>query len=196
MRIYQPVLSGSSLIQSGSGIFYGRLYGTASYALNFPNIGSGSSIFVKVSDTPLVYATDKTIKLKDISSSLFPFTSSLYNTTFRLGSNQRPWRSLHLSTEGIYFVAPSTGLAVSMSAGTNYISIGKSKVKTQGFETTGSLNIKHDGTSNNIVGIYSGSSIQISVNKDGILISNPFVKLPSAVDGGLAFSGSNFFVGL
>lgn len=151
--------------------------------------------FFQASDSPLVFATTASLQLYDLSSSLLPFTSSTYNTSFNIGAQTRPWKRIYTTHEGIFFVNANTGGYTTLYGGDGYIGIGKSRLTSTGAEITGSVKIQSSG-SKDILGMYSGSAVRLRINKDGILIFSELTQTPNPINGAIIFSGSNFFFGV
>jgi len=61
---------------------------------------------------------------------------------------------------------------------------------------TGSLEILGNGEYDNIFIITSGSTPSLRVNNQGVTIFGPYNQLPDPTPGGIAYSGSNFWVGI
>lgn len=160
-----------------------------------PRGASAGGLFYQVSDTPITYATTSSIKLYDISSSIVPFTSSIYTTTFNLGSETRPWKKVYTTNDGIFFVNANTGAYTTLYGGDGYIGVGQSRLSRRGAEITGSVRLQSSASAD-ILGMYSGSALKLKINKDGIMVFSSIHPLPASVVGGLAFSGSNFYFGL
>jgi len=67
---------------------------------------------------------------------------------------------------------------------------------TSDIKITGSLDVELDGTEDVITIAVSGSEV-LRVNEEGVLVLNPFYTTPTAITGGIMYSGSNeFFIGL
>jgi len=60
---------------------------------------------------------------------------------------------------------------------------------------TNQLTLKSEGDVN-ILSVTSGSGTSISINPSGILVMDNYQYTPPPVEGGLLYSGSNFYVGL
>lgn len=155
--------------------------------------GAGEPFYV-ITSVSLYASTASLAILASISSSLFPWTSSLSATDFDLGSQNHTWRRLYVS-ESIYFIKSGSILAQIQSNPGN-IQIGNTVISTSSIGFVGSPVINYLGSEQQEFKIMSGSITGSMVNRDGVFSVGDFLTLPPVVPGGIAKSGSNFYFGI
>lgn len=161
-----------------------------------------------------LYETTSSISfLNTISSSLIPYTSSLYSgTSFALGSLVSPWNKIFLTTGSSIFFAAGGQVYASMSAQLNKIYVGRVVISNETIgiddtpiiirngvgdikiQYTGSFDVTGDG-SRTIHSVKSGSFESVKVGETGILTLGNFSSFPSAVSGGIIYYGSDMYIG-
>lgn len=161
-----------------------------------------------------------------LSASLLPDVDSVTGlSSFSLGSADRPWKDLYVSSNSIYFVSASVPYALTLTssdAGQTTLSIDGNRVAltdipglqnvSASYALTASYALNASNTFSNL--IYTGSvtaSLNITdniftvasasedilkLNNEGVLILRNNPSTPTAVAGGIYYSGSGeFFFG-
>lgn len=153
--------------------------------------GAGEPFYVITSGS--LYATTASLaNFASFSSSLLPWTRSLSETTFDLGSLFQPWRKVFVG-ESIGFVK-SGSLFVEIKASQNQIEIGQSIITTSSFGFDNYI-VKRI-TSDQQQFLIQSASVSHSINSQGVFSVGDFDYLPTPIPGGIIKSGSNFYFGI
>lgn len=174
VRLYEPGPQGPQGIQGPPGFS-----------------GAGEPFYVITSGS--LYATTASLAIiASFSSSLLPYTSSLAETTFDLGSTFQPWRKVFVS-QSIGFIK-SGSLLVEIKPRENQIEIGQSVVSTSsfGFDTY----ILKRISNNQQQFLIQSASVSHSINEQGVFSVADFNYLPTPIPGGIIKSGSSFYFGI
>lgn len=161
-----------------------------------------------------LYETTSSISfLNTISSSLIPYTSSLYSgTSFTLGSTISPWSKIFLDTGSSIFFTAGGQIYASMSAQLNKVYVGRVVLSNESIgiddvpiiirngvsdikvQYSGSYEVTGNG-SRTIHSVKSGSFEAVKVGEAGILTLGNFTSFPGAVSGGIIYYGSDMYIG-